>query len=161
MARPSPKRFPLWPVWPKRSARSPNAGIFGNWAINCWVSMNRSASCGLWRGPCRPPAKKTAETIKKEVTHEVDQAAARHLQRPPQNGAFRSASHRDGGTLGHASGGARACGVPCPVAVCKGEYQGTFPSCPISPWKFGVQAAGSRRTVVESIRRTIVHRSEE
>jgi len=38
--------FPLRPVWPRRSARSPNASASGNWANNCWMLTNRSASCG-------------------------------------------------------------------------------------------------------------------
>src|SRR5260370_18453911 len=73
MAKPSPKRFPPRPVWPKRSARLPNASTSGNWAINCWRSMNRSANCGQWRKPRRRPRKKTVEKIQKEVAREVDQ----------------------------------------------------------------------------------------
>src|SRR6266571_3201261 len=64
--------FFLRPVWPKRSARSPNASASVHWAINCWRSMNRSVRCGQWSRPRHRPRKKTSEAIRKEVTREVD-----------------------------------------------------------------------------------------
>src|ERR1039458_2806251 len=108
MARPSPRRSPPRPVWPRRSARSLNASVSGIWAINCWRSTNGSASCGLWKNTSRPPRKKTAEAIQQEITREVSQLLGvilngrrqtGHLELEATEMLVRSAMHHAGATV--------------------------------------------------------------
>jgi hypothetical protein len=102
MAKPSPKRFPLRPVWPKRSARSPNANASGNWASTCWMSTNRSANCGQWMRPRRRPRKKDGRNDPEGNRARSKPTTGRDLSGSAQDGALRSGSHRDSGAISHA-----------------------------------------------------------
>src|ERR1035438_9287516 len=102
MARPSPRHFPLQPVWPRPSARSPNANGSGNWEISSWRSTNGSANCGPWRNLSPRPRKKNGRSDPEGDRARSRPTVTRYLQRPPQNGVSGPGGYRDGGTVGHA-----------------------------------------------------------